>query len=45
MIHFTTLITNMFNGVSHSYIGIGTKENEFKLIWEFGYKDFKGGMS
>jgi len=45
MIHYTMVKTTMFNGVSHPSIGIWTKENEFKLIREFGYEDYKGRMS
>ena len=45
MIHYTMVKTTMFNGVSHPSIGIWTKENEFKLVREFGYEDYKGRMS
>lgn len=45
MIHYTMVKTTMFNGVSHPSIGIWTKEQEFKLIREFGYEDYKGRMS
>lgn len=45
MIHYTMVKTTMFNGVSHPSIGIWTKQNEFRLIREFGYEDFKGRMS
>ena len=45
MIHYTLVKTTMFNGVSHPSIGIWTKENEFKLIREFGYDDYKGRMA
>ena len=45
MIHYTMEKTTMFNGVSHPSIGIWTKENEFKLIRQFGYEDYKGRMS
>jgi carboxynorspermidine decarboxylase len=45
MIHYTMVKTTMFNGVSHPSIGIWTKDNEFKLIREFGYEDYKGRMS
>jgi len=45
MIHYTMVKTTMFNGVSHPAIGIWTKENEFKLVREFGYEDYKGRMS
>ena len=45
MIHYTMVKTTMFNGVTHPSIGIWTKENEFKLIREFGYEDYKGKLS
>ena len=45
MIHYTMVKTTMFNGVSHPGIGIRTKDNEFKLIREFGYDDYKYRMS
>jgi len=35
----------MFNGVSHPGIGLWTSENEFRLIREFGYEDYKIRMS
>lgn len=45
MIHYTMVKTTMFNGVSHPAIGIWTNENEFKIIREFGYEDYKIRMS
>ncbi len=45
MIHYTLVKTTMFNGVTHPGLGIWTKENEFKLIREFGYEDYKNRMS
>ena len=45
MIHYTMVKTTMFNGVSHPSIGIWTKENEFRLVREFGYEDYKGRLS
>jgi len=45
MIHYTMVKTTMFNGVSHPSIGIWTKDNDFKVIREFGYEDYKGRMS
>ena len=45
MIHYTMVKTTMFNGVTHPSIGVWTKENEFKLIREFGYDDYKGRLS
>jgi len=45
MIHYTMVKTTMFNGVSHPSIGMWTANNEFKLIREFGYEDYKNRMS
>ena len=45
MIHYTMVKTTMFNGVSHPAIGMLTADNEFKLIREFGYEDYKNRMS
>lgn len=45
MIHYTMVKTTMFNGVSHPSIGILTKDNEFRLVREFGYEDYKGRLS
>lgn len=45
MIHYTMVKTTMFNGVTHPSIGVWTKENEFRLIREFGYEDYKNRMS
>lgn len=45
MIHYTMVKTTMFNGVTHPSIGIWTLDNEFQLIREFGYEDYKGRLS
>jgi carboxynorspermidine decarboxylase len=45
MMHYTTVKTTMFNGISHPSFGIWTKNNEFRLIREFAYKDYKERMS
>lgn len=44
MIHYTTVKTTMFNGVSHPSIGLWTKNNEFMLYRKFGYEDYKSRM-
>ena len=44
MIHYTMVKTTMFNGVSHPSIGLWTSNNQFKLIREFGYEDYKNRM-
>jgi len=45
MIHYTMVKTTMFNGVSHPSIGIWTTNDEFKLVKEFGYEDYRDRMS
>ena len=45
MIHYTMVKTTMFNGVTHPGIGIWTNQNEFRLLREFGYTDYKNRMS
>ncbi|HUX97105.1 MAG TPA: carboxynorspermidine decarboxylase [Bacteroidales bacterium] len=45
MIHYTMVKTTTFNGVHHPSIGIWTRENIFKLIREFGYKDYRNRLS
>lgn len=45
MIHYTMVKTTTFNGVHHPSIGIWTKEGEFRLLREFGYKDYKNRLS
>ena len=45
MIHYTTVKTTMFNGVSHPSIGLWTQDGEFKLYKRYGYEDYKNRMS
>ena len=45
MIHYTTVKTTMFNGISHPGLGIWTTENKFRLLREFDYEDYKLRMS
>ena len=45
MIHYTTVKTTMFNGISHPSLGIWTKDGEFQLLREFDYEDYKSRMS
>ena len=44
MIHYTTVKTTMFNGVSHPSIGLWSLNNEFILYRKFGYEDYKSRM-
>ena len=46
MIHYTTVKTTMFNGVSHPSIAIFDPQNGgMKVVREFGYEDYKSRMS
>jgi carboxynorspermidine decarboxylase len=45
MIHYTMVKTTTFNGVRHPSIGIWTRGGQFKLLREFGYKDYKNRLS
>jgi carboxynorspermidine decarboxylase len=45
MIHYTTVKTTMFNGVSHPSIGIWSEKLGFRLIKEFNYQDYKNRLS
>src|SRR4030042_1671150 len=45
MIHYTTVKTTMFNGVSHPSIGVWTDKSGFRLIKEFHYQDYKNRLS
>jgi carboxynorspermidine decarboxylase len=45
MIHYTTVKTTMFNGVSHPCIGIWSELSGFRLIKEFNYQDYKNRLS
>ena len=45
MIHYTTVKTTMFNGVSHPSIALWSSEGHFDLFREFDYDDYKNRMS
>jgi len=45
MIHYTTVKTTMFNGVSHPSIGIWNEKSGFRPIKEFNYQDYKNRLS
>lgn len=45
MIHYTTVKTTMFNGISHPAIALWNKYNQLEIYREFGYEDYKNRMS
>ena len=44
MIHYTTVKTNMFNGISHPSIGMLHEDGSFELFRQYGYDDYKKRM-
>lgn len=44
MIHYTTVKTNMFNGITHPAIGILRLDGEVEILRRFGYDDYKKRM-
>lgn len=44
MIHYTTVKTNMFNGISHPSIALLHENGELELLRRFGYEDYRDRM-
>lgn len=44
MIHYTTVKTNMFNGISHPAIVMRKIDGSMKILKQFGYQDYKDRM-
>lgn len=44
MIHYTTVKTNMFNGIHHPAIGLWTSEGKAVIYREFSYEDYRNRM-
>lgn len=45
MMHYTTVKTTLFNGVTHPSIGLWSEDDQFILYRSFGYEDYKSRMS
>lgn len=45
MIHYTTVKTTMFNGVTHPSLMLWTKDNQLVELKRFGYEDYLNRMS
>jgi carboxynorspermidine decarboxylase len=45
MIHYTIVKTSMFNGIPHPAVALRTERDEWVILREFGYEDYKGRMS
>ncbi len=44
MIHYTTVKTNMFNGISHPSIGMLHTDGSLEVLRRFGYDDYRDRM-
>ena len=43
-IHYTTVKTNMFNGISHPSIGMLHMDGKLEILRHFGYEDYRNRM-
>ena len=44
MLHYTTVKTNMFNGVNHPAIALLRTDGNLEILREYGYDDYKNRM-
>ena len=44
MIHYTTVKTNTFNGISHPAIGMLHADGELEILRRFSYEDYRNWM-
>jgi carboxynorspermidine decarboxylase len=44
MLHYTTVKTNMFNGIAHPSIALLHEDGELEILRQFGYEDYKNRM-
>ena len=44
MIHYTTVKTNTFNGISHPSIGLLHLDGKLEILRKFGYEDYRNRM-
>ena len=44
MIHYTTVKTNMFNGVTHPSIALARENGTLEMLKVFTYDDYKNRM-
>ena len=44
MIHYTTVKTNTFNGITHPSIGMLHSDGKLEILRDFGYEDYKNRM-
>ena len=44
MLHYTTVKTNMFNGISHPAIGLAKLDGMLEILRKYGYEDYRDRM-
>lgn len=44
MLHYTTVKTNMFNGISHPAIGLAKLDGTLEVLRKYGYEDYRDRM-
>lgn len=44
MIHYTTVKTNMFNGITHPSLALAHADGRMEMLREFGYADYRSRM-
>ena len=44
MIHYTTVKTNMFNGIHHPSIALQHEDGRLEMLREYGYEDYRDRM-
>ena len=44
MIHYTTVKTNTFNGITHPAIGMLKSDGKLEILRQFGYEDYRNRM-
>lgn len=44
MIHYTTVKTNMFNGITHPSLALAHTDGELEVLRQYGYEDYRSRM-
>ncbi|HBN47107.1 MAG TPA: carboxynorspermidine decarboxylase [Prevotella sp.] len=44
MLHYTTVKTNLFNGITHPAIALAHADGELEMLREYGYADYRSRM-
>ncbi len=44
MIHYTTVKTHLFNGISHPAIALAHADGELEMLRQYGYEDYRSRM-